>query len=119
MQGLTQYQGFVFPDSKDVRDGISSNHGIIELPETVVTSENISAMQGMVMVFLITCWSGSKWTPLSYHRNVNSSHRYSTITHSLTVTLHLKFNNIYPFTEYFVYSKCNIKLLKIPLPYLA
>jgi hypothetical protein len=54
MQGLTQYQGFVFPDSKDVRDGISSNHGIIELPETVVTSENISAMQGMVMVFLIT-----------------------------------------------------------------
>jgi hypothetical protein len=54
MQGLTQYQGFVFPDSKDVRDGISSNHGSIELPETVVTSENISAMQGMVMVFLIT-----------------------------------------------------------------
>jgi hypothetical protein len=54
MQGLTQYQRFVFPDSKDVRDGISSNHGSIELPETVVTSENISAMQGMVMVFLIT-----------------------------------------------------------------
>ncbi|CAC5417390.1 unnamed protein product [Mytilus coruscus] len=50
MQGINQFQGFAFPDGKDVNDGMSSQYGSIQLLQSVVETENISAVPGIVFL---------------------------------------------------------------------
>lgn len=46
MQKISQYSGVVFPDHKDLVDGISGRYGSIELHDDVIKTENISSVPG-------------------------------------------------------------------------
>ena len=46
MQEMLQFDGFTFPDGRDVYDGMSTKFGKINLVDNIVETENISSAPG-------------------------------------------------------------------------